>query len=145
MRIILLVLYFGPYDLLYPEPSFRAVAGKFIVSPVLRVLVYSRIPKSVTQWIDSICRDWNFRQIISCHLAAPVNASARDLKRAFRFSYLQVEAAKRNAKGKDKSPFGSLVQAKNPLTADLPEKDFGSLNELDEFLRSANLVYTDLE
>eukprot|EP00803_Ostreobium_quekettii_P006277 evm.model.scf_3018.1 EVM.evm.TU.scf_3018.1 scf_3018:3596-7346(+) len=147
MRIVLLVLYFGPFDLLEPEPSYRAVAGKLIVSPVLRVLVYSRIPQAVTRWIDEICRDWKFTQIISCHLAAPVAAGPKDLKRAFRFSYLQVEEAKRAKAAKSGNPLAGLLpkSAENPVAADLPPKDFGSLNELDDFLKSQNLVYSDLE
>lgn len=38
----LLVLYFTPYDLLTPEKSFKAVADKLFVSPVVRTLVFTK-------------------------------------------------------------------------------------------------------
>lgn len=44
----LLVLYFGPGDLLTPEASFAAISGRLFVGPVVETLVYSKIPKSVS-------------------------------------------------------------------------------------------------
>lgn len=44
----LLVLYFGPSDLLTPEESFAAFSNRLMVGPVVETLVYSKIPKSVS-------------------------------------------------------------------------------------------------
>ena len=38
-------------------------------------------------WIDSICKDWAFKQIIPAHFAAPVPATPKDLRAAFTFAY----------------------------------------------------------
>lgn len=40
--MVLLILYFVPWDLLTPEESFDAVADKLFVSPVLRTLVFTK-------------------------------------------------------------------------------------------------------
>ena len=45
--MVLLVLYFGPGDLLDPELSFKAVAGRLFVGPVVETLVYSKVPAEV--------------------------------------------------------------------------------------------------
>lgn len=43
MRMCLQVLFFAPVNLLEPEDSFRRFAGRLIVSPVVRVLVFSKV------------------------------------------------------------------------------------------------------
>lgn len=43
MRMCLQVLFFAPANLLEPEASFRRFAGRLIVSPVVRVLVFSKV------------------------------------------------------------------------------------------------------
>ena len=40
---LLQVLFFAPVNLLEPEASFRRFAGRLIVSPVVRVLVFSKV------------------------------------------------------------------------------------------------------
>lgn len=45
----LLGLYFGPSDLLEPQASFDAIAGRLLVAPVTRTLVYTKIPDEVSQ------------------------------------------------------------------------------------------------
>ncbi len=44
------VLFFGPSDLFEPSTSFSAVVGRLIVSPVVRTLVFSRLPKSTRRY-----------------------------------------------------------------------------------------------
>ncbi|GLC37188.1 hypothetical protein PLESTB_000989400 [Pleodorina starrii] len=91
-RMALLVLYFGPSNLLTPEESFAAISNRLIVGPVVETLVYSKIPKSVVDWVEDICADWNFRQIIPCHFDAPIRAGPSEFRRAFAFAYQQAEA-----------------------------------------------------
>lgn len=63
-------------DLLTPQASFAAVSGRLLVGPVVRTLVYDKIPNTVADWVDSICTDWPFTQIIPAHFSAPVRAGA---------------------------------------------------------------------
>jgi hypothetical protein len=46
--MLLLGLYFGPSDLLDPQESFNAIAGRLLVSPVVRTLVFSKIADEVS-------------------------------------------------------------------------------------------------
>ncbi|GFR43070.1 hypothetical protein Agub_g4077, partial [Astrephomene gubernaculifera] len=86
-RMALLVLFFNPSNLLLPQESFSAISGRLMVGPVVQTLVYNKIPKSVVEWVEEMCTDWNFRQIIPCHFAAPIRAGPADLRRAFTFAY----------------------------------------------------------
>ncbi|KAG2424024.1 hypothetical protein HXX76_014848 [Chlamydomonas incerta] len=90
-RMALLVLYFGPGDLLTPEASFAAISGRLFVGPVVETLVYSKIPKSVVEWVEDICGEWDFRQVVPCHFEAPVKAGPAEFRRAFAFAYEQAE------------------------------------------------------
>ena len=45
MRMVLLILYFVPFDLLTPQESFDAVSEKLFVSPVVRTLVFTKANK----------------------------------------------------------------------------------------------------
>jgi hypothetical protein len=42
-RMALLVLYFGPSNLLQPEASFAAISNRLFVGPVVETLVYSKV------------------------------------------------------------------------------------------------------
>jgi hypothetical protein len=42
-RMALLVLYFGPSNLLQPQASFEAISERLIVGPVVETLVYSKV------------------------------------------------------------------------------------------------------
>jgi hypothetical protein len=64
-------------DLLTPQASFDAIAERLIVGPVVRELVYNKIPNTVCDWVDAMCADWRFERIIPAHFAAPVRAGAR--------------------------------------------------------------------
>jgi hypothetical protein len=45
-RMALLVLYFGPSNLLQPEASFAAISNRLFVGPVVETLVYSKVRRS---------------------------------------------------------------------------------------------------
>jgi hypothetical protein len=98
-RMSLLVLYFQPFDLLTPQKSFEAISEKLIVGPVVRTLVYSKIPRAVTRWVDNIVRDWKFERVVPCHFAGPVKAGPAEFREAFDFCYEMVEEQEREAAG----------------------------------------------
>ena len=132
---MLLVLYFQPFSLLEPDASFNAVKERWLVSPVLRSLVYNSIPKSCAEFVQRIERDWNFRQIIPCHLAGPVKARKGDLSNAFRFSF--------EALGQSPSQF-SLFGSDKRFDR-VMKKDNGTLDSLISFLRKVGAVYDQPE
>lgn len=90
-RMALQILFFVPGDLGRPERSFDALAGKMIVSPVLRKLVFGNAKSEALAWVDEICRDWpRFNRILPCHFDAPIRAGPRELRAEF--SFLEEEA-----------------------------------------------------
>lgn len=44
------------------------------------------------EWVEDICGDWDFRQVVPCHFEAPVKAGPAEFRRAFAFAYEQVRA-----------------------------------------------------
>ncbi|XP_048433936.1 uncharacterized protein LOC103955665 isoform X1 [Pyrus x bretschneideri] len=84
-RIVLQILFLGPSNLLEPNARFAQMSQKLIVSPIVKTLVFSKVPEKVRDWVDGIARDWRFRRIIPAHFAAPINASRSDLLAAFAF------------------------------------------------------------
>lgn len=44
--MVLLILYFVPFDLLTPQQGFDAVADKLFVAPVVRTLVFTKANKA---------------------------------------------------------------------------------------------------
>jgi hypothetical protein len=87
----LLVLYFQPFDLLTPQKSFEAISERLIVGPVVRTLVYSKIPRAVTRWVDGITSEWRFERVVPCHFEGPVKAGPAEFREAFDFCYEAVE------------------------------------------------------
>ncbi|KAJ6371274.1 hypothetical protein OIU77_001723 [Salix suchowensis] len=75
-RMVLQILFLGPSNLLEPNASFAQMSQKLIVSPIVKTLVFSKVPEKVRDWIDSIVRDWKFKRIIPAHFAAPINAGS---------------------------------------------------------------------
>lgn len=90
-RMCLQVLFFAPVNLLSPQQSFARFADRLIVSPVVRVLVFSKTPREVAIWIEDIASSWNFRQIVPCHLAAPIPSTPSDLRKAFAWAYKSAD------------------------------------------------------
>ncbi|HIK53807.1 MAG TPA: DUF4336 domain-containing protein [Synechococcales cyanobacterium M55_K2018_004] len=58
--------------------------GRPFVAPILQQLILNRNPKETLAWADRVAR-WDFRQIIPCHLAAPIQADGRQFRQAFEF------------------------------------------------------------
>lgn len=84
-RMVLQILFFGPSNLLEPEETFRQISERLIVSPVIKTLVFNKVPDQVKVWTDSMASEWNFRQIIPAHFAAPIKAGPNDLRATFSF------------------------------------------------------------
>lgn len=140
------MLYFGPFNLLEPEASFKAVSGKWIVSPVVRILVFDRIPKAVTTWIDEVEEDWNFTSIIPCHFAGPMKAKPGDLSSAFAFSYNAAERTPRISKQSPASIFSLFSKpGKSKMVDTIPEEDLKTLNSLTQGLKGAGVLNSYLE
>ena len=51
-RMVLQILFLGPSNLLEPKASFAQMSQKLIVSPIIKTLVFSKVPEKVK--IDSI-------------------------------------------------------------------------------------------
>ena len=66
--------------------NFRALAGRLIVPPVVRTLIYAQNPPEVRRWVDRVASGrWSFEQIVPAHFEAPIRAGPRELDRAFAF------------------------------------------------------------
>ncbi|XP_021297699.1 uncharacterized protein LOC110426731 [Herrania umbratica] len=84
-RMVLQILFLGPSNLLEPNASFAQMSQKLIVSPIVKTLVFSKVPEKVRDWIDGIARDWKFKRIIPAHFAGPIKAGRAELLAAFAF------------------------------------------------------------
>ncbi|PWZ16510.1 hypothetical protein Zm00014a_013764 [Zea mays] len=135
-RMVLQILFLGPSNLLEPNASFAQMSQKLIVSPIVKTLVFSKVPEKVRDWVDRIAADWRFRRIIPCHFAAPINASRSDFLAAFAFldEFLPERAAP--------APGLSLLLASfmGKAASYFPPDDMKTLSSLDEFLVSVGAV-----
>jgi hypothetical protein len=65
--------------------NFNALAGRLIVPPVVRTLIYAQNRSRVGEWVDEVVERWDFDQIIPAHFEAPITATPRDFANAFLF------------------------------------------------------------
>ncbi|XP_044962735.1 uncharacterized protein LOC123416474 [Hordeum vulgare subsp. vulgare] len=135
-RMVLQILFLGPSNLLEPNASFAQMSQKLIVSPIVKTLVFSKVPEKVRDWVDRIAADWPFRRIIPAHFAAPINASRSDFLAAFAFldEFLPDRPAA--------SPSLSLMFASlmGKAASYFPPDDMKTLSSLDDFLVSVGAV-----
>lgn len=115
--------YFGLYPFRWEQNwkrSFDALrgGGRLFVAPILQTLILPQAPSQVIDWADKIAK-WDFRQIIPCHLDAPILASPRQFRQAFTF----LEKEPSLDKGLSRS--GSQP---------LPEEDFEFIRKLEAAL-----------
>jgi hypothetical protein len=68
------------------EKSFQAIQGhgQLLVAPILQQLILNRDPQQTWDWIDRVTQ-WDFQQIVSCHLQAPSSATPAEFRSAFDF------------------------------------------------------------
>ncbi|CAM0954637.1 unnamed protein product [Alopecurus aequalis] len=135
-RMVLQILFLGPSNLLEPNASFAQMSQKLIVSPIVKTLVFSKVPEKVRDWVDRIAADWPFRRIIPAHFAGPINASRSDFLAAFAFldEFLPDRPAA--------SPGLSLILASllGKAASYFPPDDMKTLSSLDDFLVSVGAV-----
>ena len=135
-RMVLQILFLGPSNLLEPNASFAQMSQKLIVSPIVKTLVFSKVPEKVRDWVDRIAADWPFRRIIPAHFAAPINASRSDFLAAFAFldEFLPDRPAA--------SPGLPLIFASlmGKAASYFPPDDMKTLSSLDDFLVSVGAV-----
>ena len=65
--------------------NFKALAGRLIVPPVVRTLIYAQEPEQVKRWVKRVAARWEFEQIVPAHWEAPIRASPMDFERTFAF------------------------------------------------------------
>ncbi|XP_016461951.1 uncharacterized protein LOC107785218 [Nicotiana tabacum] len=135
-RMVLQILFLGPSNLLEPTASFAQMSQKLIVSPIVKTLVFSKVPEKVRDWIDSIVRDWRFTRIIPAHFSAPINASRSDLLAAFAF--LDDLLGERYVTRPSLSLLFTSLLGK--AASYFPPDDMRTLSSLDQFLVSVGAV-----
>ncbi|KAH7554517.1 hypothetical protein JRO89_XS12G0230100 [Xanthoceras sorbifolium] len=135
-RMVLQILFLGPSNLLEPNASFAQMSQKLIVSPIVKTLVFSKVPEKVRDWIDRIARDWRFRRIIPAHFAAPINASRSDFLTAFGF--LDDLLGERYVTRPSLSLLFTSLMGK--AASYFPPDDMKTLSSLDQFLVSVGAV-----
>jgi Domain of unknown function (DUF4336) len=66
--------------------SFQALQsdGRLLVAPILQQLILNRDPTQTLAWVDRVTQ-WDFKQIIPCHLQAPITATPAEFRSAFDF------------------------------------------------------------
>ncbi|OAY80010.1 uncharacterized protein LOC109708840 [Ananas comosus] len=135
-RMVLQILFLGPSNLLEPTASFAQMSQKLIVSPIVKTLVFSKVPEKVRDWVDRIVRDWRFKRIIPAHFAAPINGSSSDFLAAFGF--LDELLGERFVTRPSLSLlFASLM---GRAASYFPPDDMKTLSSLDQFLVSVGVV-----
>jgi hypothetical protein len=65
--------------------NFNALAGRLLVPPVVRTLLYAQNPNEVQRWVDRVVARWEFQQIVPAHFEAPISASRVEFRKAFLF------------------------------------------------------------
>ncbi|PKI47941.1 hypothetical protein CRG98_031725 [Punica granatum] len=135
-RMVLQILFLGPSNLLEPNASFSQMSQKLIVSPIVKTLVFSKVPEKVRDWIDSIARDWRFKRIIPAHFAAPINAGRSDFLAAFAF--LDDLLGERYVTRPSFSLLFTSLLGK--AASYFPPDDMKTLSSLDQFLVSVGAV-----
>jgi hypothetical protein len=124
--------YFGWYPFRWQphwQQSFQALRGngRLLVAPILQQLILNRAPSQVLDWVKQVSQ-WEFQQIIPCHLDAPLSATPQQFQHAFAFLALGATA---NPATLDqfapKSDFAPPPEHIQPLIA----ADFALLKQLD--------------
>ena len=65
--------------------NFQALAGRLLVPPVVRTLLYAQNPNAVRRWVAAVSSRWDFERVVPAHWEAPLACSPGDFKRAFAF------------------------------------------------------------
>lgn len=81
--------YFGLFPFRWRDnwrQSFDALRrdGEPFVAPILQNLILNRAPQETLDWANRVTQ-WDFTQIIPCHLDAPIRANPEQFRKAFAF------------------------------------------------------------
>nr|AJW87636.1 VG1a [Brassica oleracea var. italica] len=136
-RMVLQILFLGPSNLLEPNASFAQMSQKLIVSPIVKTLVFSKVPEKVRDWIDEIASDWRFKRIIPAHFEAPINAGRSEFLAAFGFLDDLLGERYVNRPPSLSVLFTSLM---GKAASYFPPDDMRTLSSLDQFLVSVGAV-----
>ncbi|KAL9227007.1 hypothetical protein vseg_002755 [Gypsophila vaccaria] len=135
-RMVLQILFLGPSNLLEPNASFGQMSQKLIVSPIVKTLVFSKVPEKVRDWADRIARDWRFKRIIPAHFKAPIKAGRSEFLAAFAF--LDELLGERYVTPSSLSLLFASFLGKT--ASYFPPDDMKTLSSLDQFLVSIGAV-----
>ncbi|KAJ4886350.1 Uncharacterized protein Rs2_26098 [Raphanus sativus] len=136
-RMVLQILFLGPSNLLEPNASFAQMSQKLIVSPIVKTLVFSKVPEKVRDWIDEIASEWRFKRIIPAHFEAPVNAGRSEFLAAFGFLDDLLGERYVNRPPSLSVLFTSMM---GKAASYFPPDDMRTLSSLDQFLVSVGAV-----
>ncbi|XP_047314754.1 uncharacterized protein LOC124918757 isoform X1 [Impatiens glandulifera] len=136
-RMVLQILFLGPSNLLEPNATFAQMSQKLIVSPIVKTLVFSKVPEKVRDWVDGITKEWRFKRIIPAHFAAPINASRSDFLAAFAFLDDLLGERYITRSPSLSTLFASLL---GKASSYFPPDDMRTLSSLDDFLVSVGAV-----
>lgn len=67
------------------EENFDALAGRLLVPPVVRSLLYSQDPRAVRAYVDRVTAKWDFERVVPAHWEGPIDAGPNEFRDAFRF------------------------------------------------------------
>ncbi len=121
--------YFGLYPFQWKpdwQHCFDALRGdgRIFVAPILQALILNRAPAETLAWANRVAQ-WDFQQIIPCHLDNAIAATPYQFRQAFSFLEKQPEIG-----------IGSSG-SRNYL---LPEADFQVLRQIDAGLHKSGIV-----
>ncbi|KAL2898669.1 Histone-lysine N-methyltransferase EZH2 [Bienertia sinuspersici] len=135
-RMVLQILFLGPSNLLEPNATFGQMSQKLIVSPIVKTLVFSKVPEKVRDWVDRISQDWRFKRIIPAHFSAPIKAGRSEFVAAFAF--LDELLGERYVNRPSLSLLFASLMGK--AATYFPPDDMRTLSSLDQFLVSVGAV-----
>ena len=93
--------------------QFQALAGRLLVPPVVRTLLYAQDPAAVRRWVAAVRARWDFERIVPAHWQAPLPCTPDDFERAFAF--LDDDAI-------DAFPPGDLARGLAPVAGRRPPR-----------------------
>ena len=65
--------------------NFQALAGRLLVPPVVRTLLYAQDPSSVKDWVRRVAVRWDPERVVPAHWEAPVAIDRERFERSFAF------------------------------------------------------------
>jgi len=86
-RMVLFSLFIAPdaKNILNPGTSFRGLANKFVVSPIVYMVVFQFYRAEVATWARKVSK-WNAKRVVASHFPIPDSASGKDLLNAFKWA-----------------------------------------------------------